>query len=43
MFRDKPTRYLVLEPDHQPGELRPAITGGYPTYLYVCRDERETP
>jgi hypothetical protein len=41
VFRDKPTRYLVVEPGRQPGELRPVITRGYPTYLYICREERE--
>jgi len=41
VFRDKPTRYLVVEPDRETGELRPAITRGYPTYLYLCREERE--
>ena len=33
VFRDKPTRYLVVEPDRETGELRAAITRGYPTYL----------
>jgi len=41
VFRDKPTRYLVVEPDRETGQLRPAITHGNPTYLYLCREERE--
>ena len=41
VFRDKPVRYLVLEPDRQTGELRPAITRGCPRYLYLSREERE--
>jgi len=41
VFRDKPTRYLVVEPDRETAELRPAITRGYPTYLCLCREERE--
>jgi hypothetical protein len=41
VFRDKPVRHLVVEPDRQTGELRPAITRGNPRYLYLCREERE--
>jgi hypothetical protein len=41
VFRDKPVRYLVVEPDRESGELRPAIKRGHPTYLYLCREERE--
>jgi hypothetical protein len=40
-FRDKPARYLVVEPDRSTGELRPAVKGGLPVYLYLCREERE--
>jgi hypothetical protein len=40
-FRDKPARHLVVEPDPGTGELRPAIKGGLPVYLYLCREERE--
>jgi hypothetical protein len=40
-FRDKPTRYLVVEPDSTTGELVPKVNGGEPVYLYVCREERE--
>jgi hypothetical protein len=40
-FRDKPTRFLVVEPDPETGELRPAVKHGEPVYLYLCREERE--
>jgi hypothetical protein len=40
-FRDKPARYLVVEPDPDTGELRPAVKRGLPVYLYLCREERE--
>jgi hypothetical protein len=40
-FRDKPTRYLVVEPDSTTGELMPTVKGGEPLYLYLCREERE--
>jgi hypothetical protein len=40
-FRDKPVRHLVVEPDPETGELRPAIKGGVPVYLHLCREERE--
>ena len=40
-FRDKPARHLVVEPDPDTGELRPAMKGGLPVYLYLCREERE--
>jgi hypothetical protein len=43
VFRDRPTRYLVLEPDRESGELRPAIKRGQPMYLYLSREEREVP
>jgi hypothetical protein len=41
VFRDNATRYLVVEPDDEPGELRPKLTYGRPTFLYLCREERE--
>jgi hypothetical protein len=41
LFRDKPDRYLVVEPDPQTGELRPAAKRGQPVYLYLCREQRE--
>jgi hypothetical protein len=41
VFRDKPARYLVVEPDRKTGELKPVITRYYPTYLDLCREERE--
>jgi hypothetical protein len=40
-FRDKPVRYLVVEPDRDTGELQPATKEGLPVYLYLCREERE--
>ena len=40
-FRDKPTRFLVVEPDPETGKLRPAVKYGEPVYLYLCREERE--
>ncbi len=41
VFRDKPVRYLVVEPDDQTGELKPVVKRGCPTYLYLAREERE--
>ena len=41
LFRDNPVRYLVVEPDPQTGELRPAVKYGRPVYLYLCREQRE--
>ena len=41
VFRDKPVRYLVVEAVDESGELKPALTRGEPTYLYLCREERE--
>jgi hypothetical protein len=40
-FRDKPTRYLVVEPDRDTGALRPIMVGSKAQYLYLCREERE--
>ena len=40
-FRDNPVAYLVVEPDPQTGELRPASKYGRPVYLYLCREQRE--
>jgi hypothetical protein len=40
-FRDKPARYLVVEPDSSTGELVPEVRGRLPVYLYLCREERE--
>ena len=40
VFRDKPTRHLVVEPDEN-GEMKPVVKRGYPTYLYLSREERE--
>ena len=41
VFRDKPIRHLVVEPDAETGEIRPVLKRGGPTYLYLCREERE--
>jgi hypothetical protein len=43
VFRDEPVRFLIVEPDRETGELRPATYGGLPQYLYLCREEREPP
>ena len=40
-FRDKPTRFLVVQPDPETGELRPGVKYGEPVYLCLCREERE--
>jgi hypothetical protein len=40
-FRDRPTRYLVVESDTDTGELRPAVKFGLPVYLYNCREDKE--
>src|SRR5262249_52790175 len=41
VFRDDATRYLVVEPDPETGEMTPVIRGGQPKFLYLCREERE--
>ena len=41
VFRDKPVRNLVVEPDAETGDMTPAVECGQPTYLYLCREERE--
>jgi hypothetical protein len=40
-FRDKPVRHLVVEPDPDTGGMRPAVKGGQPVYVYLCREERD--
>ena len=40
-FRDNPARHLVVEQDPVTGELRPAVKRGQPTYIYLCREQRE--
>jgi hypothetical protein len=37
----QPIRHLVVEPDPETGELKPVVERGSPTYLYLCREERE--
>ncbi len=41
VFRDKPDRLLVVEPDPETGKLKPVVKRGKPTYLYLCRQEHE--
>ncbi len=41
VFRDKPARHLVVEPDAETGQWKPVVQRGCPTYLYLCREERE--
>ena len=41
VFRDKPARHLVVAPDPETGEMKPVVKRGRPTYLYLCREERE--
>jgi len=41
VFRDNPTRYLSVAPDPQTGEMKPFMKHGRPTYLWLCREERE--
>ena len=41
VFRDKPVRHLVVEPDAERGDMTPVVKYGRPTYLYLCREERE--
>jgi hypothetical protein len=41
VFRDNPTRHLSVVPDPQTGEMKPVMKYGRPTYLWLCREERE--
>jgi hypothetical protein len=40
-FRDKATRYLIVEPDPETGGMRPATKYGKPQFIYLCREDRE--
>ena len=40
-FRDNASRHLLVEPDPQTGEMRPVVRSGKPSFLYLCREERE--
>jgi hypothetical protein len=40
-FRDNPTRYLLVEPDPETGEVKPLTDNGKPVCVYLCREERE--
>jgi hypothetical protein len=41
VFPDKPVRHLVVEPNAETGDMTPVVKYGRPTYLYLCREERE--
>ena len=41
VFRDKPARHLVVGPDPATGEMKPVLKRGNPTYLFLCREDRE--
>jgi hypothetical protein len=41
VFRDHATRYLVVEPDLETGEITPVIQQGQPWFLWLCREEHE--
>jgi hypothetical protein len=41
VFREKPVRHLVVGPDAETGDMTPVVKHGRPTYLYLCREERE--
>ncbi len=40
-FRDRPTRYLVVEPDPTTGEFAPVAKRRGPVFLWLCGEERE--
>jgi hypothetical protein len=40
-FRDKPARYLIVEPDPETGEMRLARKHGKPQFIYLCREDPE--
>jgi hypothetical protein len=40
-FRDNPARHLVVEPDPKTGEMRPVVKCGEPSFIYLCREDRE--
>jgi len=40
-FRDRPTRYLVVEADAQNGGFTPVAKNRRPVFLWLCREERE--
>lgn len=41
MFRDRPTKYLSVEPDDETGGMRPVMKHGRPVFLWLCREEHE--
>jgi hypothetical protein len=40
-FRDRPAKYLMVEPEDEPGELQPVVKYGKPVIMHLCREERE--
>ena len=42
-WRDRPTRYLVVQPDEETAGFEPVLKYGRPVYLWLCREEREGP
>ena len=42
VYRDRPARHLVVEPDPATGAMKPVLKRGNPTYLYLCREDRES-
>ena len=40
-FRDKPARYLTVEPDRETAGMRPVRKYGKPQFIYLCREDRE--
>jgi hypothetical protein len=41
-FRDLASRHLMVEPNPETGELWPVVKNGKPSFLYLCREERES-
>jgi hypothetical protein len=40
-FRERPVRYLQVEPDPDTGAMRPVTRHGHPVFIYLSREERE--
>jgi hypothetical protein len=38
-FRDRPAKYLCVEPDPDTGAMRPVVKRGRPVFLYLCRED----
>ncbi|MHB1561753.1 MAG: hypothetical protein ACYC61_30255 [Isosphaeraceae bacterium] len=41
VFRDRPARYLRVEPDPETGAIRPVMKQGRSEYVRLCREEPE--